>query len=277
MRWWQSCSKFFVPCDLEIDEWPWKTIGLYYIKFCASFQSLRCIQTLVTVRKHSICVKICDFSRVTMKFGRWPWETIGRPSYAFLCFVHQFIATNEFKLELQPETDNLFQNRWFISRVTLKFDRRPWETIGHIFCESSSFVHHITAIVEFKLELDSGNSQFGSKSTFFFLAAWPWNLKDDLKRHKRPCLINNIKLCASFHHHMWILAGVTDRKRLNWVLAYMTMTFYLWPWPFARTSLLSLVINSENFMMIRWWEHCQKDVTGGQTDRQSDRRAELFI
>ena len=40
----------------------------------------------------------------------------------------------------------------------------------------------------------------------------------------------------------------------------------LWPWPFAWTSLLSLVITPENFMMIRWWEHSQKGVTDRQTD-----------
>ena len=40
----------------------------------------------------------------------------------------------------------------------------------------------------------------------------------------------------------------------------------LWPWPFAWTSHLSLVTTSENFMMIRWWEHSQKGVTDRQTD-----------
>ena len=44
----------------------------------------------------------------------------------------------------------------------------------------------------------------------------------------------------------------------------------LWPWPFAGTLLLSLVITPENFMMIRWWEHRQKGVMDGQTDRQTD-------
>ena len=48
----------------------------------------------------------------------------------------------------------------------------------------------------------------------------------------------------------------------------------LWPWPFARTLLWSLVITPENFMMIRWWEHSQKGVTDRQTDRQTDRRTD---
>ena len=55
----------------------------------------------------------------------------------------------------------------FLSRVTLKFDGWPRKTIGHIFYVASSFVHHFTAISEFKLELQSGNAQFWSKSTMF--------------------------------------------------------------------------------------------------------------
>ena len=36
-------------------------------------------------------------------------------------------------------------------------------------------------IDEFKLGLQSGNIQFGSKSTIV-LAVWPWNLTDDLEK-----------------------------------------------------------------------------------------------
>ena len=69
----------------------------------------------------------------------------------------------------------------FYSCVTLKFDVWPWKTIGHLFYATSSFVHHFVAISEFKLELQSGNAQFGSNSTIF-RAVWPWNLTDDLER-----------------------------------------------------------------------------------------------
>ena len=65
---------------------------------------------------------------------------------------------------------------------------------------------------------------------------------------------------------MWIQTGVTVRKRLSWVLTSVTLTFDLWSWTFAWTSLLSLVITPENFMMIQRWEHSQKGVTDGQTD-----------
>ena len=66
----------------------------------------------------------------------------------------------------------------FLSCVTLKFDGWPWKTTGHLFCVASSFVHHFTAISQFKLELQSGNPQFWSKSTIF-LAMWPRNFTDD--------------------------------------------------------------------------------------------------
>ena len=46
-----------------------------------------------------------------------------------------------------------------------------------------------------------------------------------------------------------------------WVVTSVTLTFDLWPWPFAWTLPWSNVITPENFMMIRWWEHSQKGVT----------------
>ena len=90
-----------------------------------------------------------------------------------------------------------------------------------------------------------------------------------LKNNRAP-LLSIIKLYASFHYHMWIQTGVTVRKRLSWVMTSVTLTFDLWPWPFAWTSLLSLVITPENFMMIRWWEHSQKGVRDRQTDGRTD-------
>ena len=133
--------------------------------------------------------------------------------------------------------------------MTLQFDVWPWKTIGHLFYATSSFVHHFVAIGDFKLELQSGNAQFGSNSTIF-RAAWPWNLTYDLQQGKsegfdscdrpsnlklesnlqffHPCdreiwlmtLQNNrapllcyFKLCASFGSHWWIQTWVTVRKR----------------------------------------------------------------
>ena len=94
-----------------------------------------------------------------------------------------------------------------------------------------------------------------------------------LKNNRAP-LLSNMKLYASFYHHMGIQTGVTVRKRLSWVVTSVTLTFDLWPWPFAWTLLWSLVITPENFMMIRWWEHSQKGVTDRQTDGRTDRRTD---
>ena len=86
-----------------------------------------------------------------------------------------------------PETPNLSQHRrFFLSRVTLKSDRSPSNTIGHLFYATLNFVpHHFIAIGEFKLELESGNAQIGAKFiltsvTFTFdlcdLDLWPLTL-----------------------------------------------------------------------------------------------------
>ena len=49
----------------------------------------------------------------------------------------------------------------FFSCVTLQCDVWPCKTIGHLFYSTSTFVHHFVAIGEFKLNLQSGNAQFG--------------------------------------------------------------------------------------------------------------------
>ena len=52
-------------------------------------------------------------------------------------------------------------------------------------------MYHFIAICEFKLEIQSGNAQFGSKSTIF-LAVRPWNLIDDLEnQYQALCIISS--------------------------------------------------------------------------------------
>ena len=122
-----------------------------------------------------------DFlSRVTLKFDGWPWKTIGHLSYATSSFVHHFIAIGQFKLELQSGNSKFgSKSAIFSSLVTLKFDRWPWIPIGHLSYATSSFVYNFIAIRQFKLELQSGNAKFGSKSAII-CHVWPWNLTDDL-------------------------------------------------------------------------------------------------
>ena len=156
-----------------------------------------------------------------------------------------------------PETLNLGQNRLCFSRVTLEFDVWPWKTIGHLFYATSSFVQHFIAIGEFKLELQPETPNLGQIRWFLEpcdLEIWQMTLKN----YRAP-LLSIIKLYASFHHHIWIQTGVTVQKQLSWIVTSVTLTFDLWPWPFAWTLPWSLVITPENVMMIRWWEHSQQE------------------
>ena len=87
----------------------------------------------------------------------------------------------------------------FLSRMPLKFDEWLWKTTRHLFYTTLSFVHHFKAMGEFKLQLQSGNAQFGSKSAFFVpcdLQMWRITLKI-----KRAPLLCCFKLRASCHCH----------------------------------------------------------------------------
>ena len=178
-NWW-----FFVPCDLKI--WQMTLINnwahLSYFKLCASFHSHLSIQNGITVRKRQIRVKIGDFFvlcdleiwRMTLKNNRAPLLY-----YFKLCVSFHSLLWNQKEVTVRK------RQIWvkigdFLSRVTLKFDRWPWKIIGHLFYSTWSLVHHFIAICEFKMELQSGNAQFGSKSAIF-CPVWPWNLTDDLE------------------------------------------------------------------------------------------------
>ena len=55
-----------------------------------------------------------------------------------------------------------------------------------------------------------------------------------LKNNRAP-LPCYFELCVSFHSHLWIQTGVAVQKRLSWVFTSVTLTFELWPLPFARS------------------------------------------
>ena len=142
--------------------------------------------------------------------------------------------------------------------MILKFVRWSWKTIGYFFYATSSCVHVQTGVTVRKHQI-----QFKICNFFVPCDLEIWQIT--LENNRAPQL-SYFKLCAWFHCHMWIQTGVTVWKRLSWVLTSVTVTFDLWPWPFAWTSLLSMVITPENFMMTWWWEHSEKGVTDGQTD-----------
>ena len=110
-----------------------------------------------------------------------------------------------------PETLNSGRNWRYFVPCDHEIWWMTWKTIGHLFYTTKRFVHHFKAIGEFKLELQTGNAQFGSKLAIF-CPLWPWNLMDDLENNRAP-LLRYIKMCASFQSYRWIQTGVTVRKR----------------------------------------------------------------
>ena len=92
-----------------------------------------------------------------------------------------------------PETPNLGQNRRFFLALwpcNLTYDLEKQYGTSSMLLQ----VHHFVAIGVFKLELQSENAQFGSKSTIS-LAVWSYNLTYDLENNRAP-FRRNIKLYA---------------------------------------------------------------------------------
>ena len=178
--------RFFSPCGLEIWCMTSKNNGtpfLYYIKLCVSFQIHRWIQTEVTLRKRSIRVKIGDFF-VPCDLEIW-WITLENNRAPLLYYIKLCAS---FQIHWWFETEVTVLKRSirvkigdFLSWMTLKFDGWTWNTIGHHFYTTPSFVHHFESMGEFKLDFQSGNAQYGSKSAFF-CPVWPSNLTDDLEK-----------------------------------------------------------------------------------------------
>ena len=160
------------------------------------------------------------------------------------------------------ETLNLGQNmRLFLSSLTLKFDGWPWKTKGHLFYTTSSFVLHFKAIREFKLELQSGNAQFGSKSEIF-CPVWLSNLTDDLETNRTPFLCC-LMLYASFGSNQWIQTGVTVRKcrisvKIGDFWSRVTLKFDRWHWKtigqlfYAPSSCMHHFLGICEFKL-EWW------------------------
>ena len=107
----------------------------------------------------------------------------------------------------------LDSNRFSV-HMTLKFNGWPWKTIRRLFYSTSSCVHYYKSISEFKLEVQSGNSQFGSKLVIFV----PCNLEMwwmAMENKKAPLLY-----ASSFVHHFKAIGGfnlVDSGKSSIWV------------------------------------------------------------
>ena len=147
-------------------------------------------------------------------------------------FVHHFKSICKFKLESQSgNTQFGSKSAIFLSRVTLKFYRWLWKTTGHLFYTPSSFVHLFHAMGEFKLELQSGNTQVGSKSVIFCLV-WPWNFMDDLEKQQDTLSIQHQTL--GIISKPWVNSNwsysLETRFKIGDFLSRVTLKFNGWPW-----------------------------------------------
>ena len=175
-NWW------FLSClTLKFDGGSWKTIRhLFYAtsSFVHSFVAISPFKLELQCRNARFG------SKSTIFWATWPWNLMDDIEtgirHHVLCYFqlcasfqsHQWIQTGV-TVRKRPIGS---KSAIFLSHVTLIFEKTT--TTGHLFYATSSFVHHFVAIGELKLELQSGNAQFGSKS-MNFSAMWPWNLIDD--------------------------------------------------------------------------------------------------
>ena len=184
-------GRFLEPCDLEIWRMTLKNNRpplLCYFKPYASFRSRRWIQDGVTVRKRPIWVKIDDFFE-PCDFAIWRM-TLNKANLRDLIAATCLVFSNWIQIIN------------FSAPVTVKFDGWPQKTIGHFFYTTSSFVHHFKSIGEFKLDLESRNTQFGSKWWYVIpcdLEIW-WMTLENI----RTPLLCYFMLCAAFRTRWWI-------------------------------------------------------------------------
>ena len=198
---------------------------LYYIKLCASFQNHWWIQTGVTVQKRSIRVKNDDLfvSRdleiwwMTLKNNRAPLLYYVKPCASFQSHGLNQIGVTVRKRPIPVKIGDC------LSRVTLKCEGWSWKTIGHLFYTTSNFVHHFKD----KLELQSRNAQFTSKSAIFLSCVtlkfdtWSWKIIGHL-----------FSATSSFVHHFVSIGEFKlELQSRNAQFGYETTIFLaMWPW-----------------------------------------------
>ena len=169
----------------------WNGFSFKKITVCLSV----CPSVCLSVRP-SVSLSVCTCHTFFTMFPSWYHHEIFRSDYQWqkwcLCkstkseVKSQCYRDNKANLRDLIAATGLVISNWiqivdFSACVTLKFDGWPQNTIGHFFYTTSSFVPGASfqTLCEFKLELQSGNAQFGSKLAMF-CPVWPWNLMDDL-------------------------------------------------------------------------------------------------
>ena len=164
----------------------------------------------------------------------WPWHLTGNLEKNKAPLLYNVKLCAPFQSHWKIQTGFTVQkcSIWvtigdFFSCVTLKFDGWPWKTIGHLFYVAPSLMHHFIAISEFKLKLQSGNAQFGSKSAIFFCRVtlkfdgWSWKTIGHL-----------FYATLSFVHH-FVAIGVLKVELQSGIAQFgskSTIFLAVWPW-----------------------------------------------
>ena len=169
---WIKIDDFFSRVTLKFEEWLWtrQIWGIWKLRPAYNPET-------PNLGQNWCCFVPCDLEI-------W-WMTLDNNRAPLLC-CFKLCATFHSHRWIQTAVAVRKRPIWvkfddFYSRVTLKFDVWPWKTIGHLYYATSSSMHHFVAIGEFKLESESGNTQFGSTSMIFW-AVWPCNMTYDLEK-----------------------------------------------------------------------------------------------
>ena len=165
-----------------------------------------------------------------------------------LCIISYPLVNSNWSYS--PEMPNLGQIRWFLEPcdletcwMTLKNNRAPLLCYFKLCATFRTHWWIQTGVTVWKRPIWVKFDDFKSRVTLKF-AGWPWKTIGHL-----------FYATSSFVQHFIAIGEsklrVTVRKRLSWVVTSVTLTFDLWPWPFAWILPLSPVITPENVMMIQ--------------------------
>ena len=208
---------------------------------------------------------------MTFIFDEWPWKTIVHPFHANSSCVRHFTTISDFKLELQSGNANLVQN-WRFSVLcdlenwwmTLKTNSAP---LLCCFKLCASFHKHQLIYNRITVQQRPVSDQ----------NRWPFVLCDfEIWWFRKTTGHLFYATPECFHHFVAIckfrleLPSGNAQIGAKSALTSVALTFDFWPWPFARTSLFSMVITPDNLMVIRWVEHSGKGVADRQTDGRTD-------
>ena len=231
----------------KFDGWPNRALLLYYIKFVHHFKPIGEFKLELQSGNSQFGSKSINFL-VLRDLEIW-WMTMINNRARLLYYVKPWLYIISkpwvnWNWSYSPKRSIPVKISEFLSRVTLKFDWWPWQTIGYLFYKTPSLVHHFKDIGEFKLELQSGNTQFASKSAIFFvlcdLEIWWMTMKNN--RVPLPYYVKHWLYSISKPWVNWNWSYSPKRSisvKISEFLSRVTLKFDWWPsigYLFYRTS-----------------------------------------